>query len=309
MELTITLLIIILIAIIILGIAGITIVNQQTAFTIEFFGKFNRVIYPGINFVIPFIETKAKKVNLATLDMNFSIMAITSDKVTISIHTTLIYKVQPDKIYQSVYALNNPKSTIEAIVENSIRAFVATQTHEEVIQARDEMTNYLVRHLREEMEEYGYTIESFQMRDIILPAEITEAMSRVISSKRIEEATRNEAEANYTLQVREAQARRETQMLEGQGIAMQRDAIIKGLSNSVQEMQHATGMGSRDVMNVVVLNQYIDMMRSITNDKNGNVKTVFMNPNPGGINDIVQQISSLTSGSAPGESNTVFGMK
>ncbi len=293
MELIITLLIILLIAITIIGIAGITIVNQQTAYTVEFFGKFNRVIYPGINYVIPVIERKARKVNLATLDMNFSIMAITSDKVTISIDTTLIYKVQTDKIYQSVYALNNPKSTIEALVENAIRAFVATQTHEEVIQARDEMTNYLVRHLREEMETYGYLIESFQMRDITLPGEITEAMSRVISSKRIEEATRNEAEAKYTLQVREAQARRETQMLEGQGIAMQRDAIIKGLSNSVQEMQHATGLEAKDVMNIVALNQYIDMMKSITNDKNGNTKTVFMNPNPSGISDIVQQISAL----------------
>lgn len=277
----------------VLLVASFRIVKQQTAFTVETFGKFSRVIYPGINFVIPIIEATARKINLSTMNLDFSILAITGDKVNISIDTTLIYKVIQQKVFQATYSLDNPIASIKALVENTIRAFVATQTHEQVIQSRDEMTNYLVAHLTRKLEEFGFAIDSFQVRDIILPKEITDAMSRVISSKRNQEAAINDAQSKFILSVKEAEAQKETRLLQGQGLALERQAIINGLSQSIQDMQHATGVSATAVMNIVLMNQYIDMMRTISNDKNGNTKTVFINPTPNGLQDIIQQMTSL----------------
>jgi regulator of protease activity HflC (stomatin/prohibitin superfamily) len=293
MEAFFVLLLIILIILIVVLSVSIKIVKQQTAFTVETFGKFSRVIYPGINLVIPFVENTARKINLSTLNLDFSILAITLDKVNISIDCTLIYKVIYSKVYQATYSLDNPTASIKALVENTVRAFVATQTHEQVIQSRDEMTNFLITHLVKKLEEFGFAIDSFQVRDIILPREITDAMSRVISSRRNQEAAVAEAEARYILAVKEAEGLRETRRLQGEGLAAERDAIIKGLAHSVQEMQQATGATPMQVMNIVMANNYNDTLRTITNDKNGNTKTVFINSSPNAMTDIIAQLSSL----------------
>lgn len=283
----------IVVLLIVVLIFSVKIVKQQTAYTVETLGKFSRVIFPGLNLVIPFIEITAKKVNLATLTLDFSILAITSDKVNISIDTTLVYKVIPEKVYEAAYAVDNPIQTIKALVENSIRAFVATQTHEEVIRSRDEMTEYLTKHLKDKLSEYGYNMDSFQFRDIVLPKDITDAMSRVVASKRLQEAAQNEAEAEYIRAVKTAEAQKQTRLLQGQGLALERKAIIDGLSESIVELREATGVTSESVMSIVMLNQYIDMLRSITNDKGGNTKTVFVNPTPQGMQNIVQELTEL----------------
>lgn len=292
MEFLIFMVILLVILISLLAIS-IKIVKQQTAFTVETFGKFSRVIYPGINLVIPIVENTARKINLSTLNLDFSILAITFDKVNISIDCTLIYKVIYSKVYQATYSLDNPTASIKALVENTVRSFVATQTHEQVIQSRDEMTNFLITHLVKKLEEFGFTIDSFQVRDIILPREITDAMSRVISSRRNQEAAVAEAEARYILAVKEAEGLKETRRLQGEGLAAERDAIIKGLAHSVQEMQQATGATPMQVMNIVMANNYNDTLRTITNDKSGNTKTVFVNSSPNAMTDIIAQLSSL----------------
>jgi regulator of protease activity HflC (stomatin/prohibitin superfamily) len=291
-SILILMLILLIILITILSVS-IKIVKQQTAFTVETFGKFSRVIYPGINIVIPFVENTARRINLSTLNLDFSILAITHDKVNISIDCTLIYKVIYSKVYQATYSLDNPTASIKALVENTVRAFVATQTHEQVIQSRDEMTNFLITYLIKKLEEFGFAIDSFQVRDIILPREITDAMSRVISSRRNQEAAVAEAEARYILAVKEAEGLKETRRLQGEGLAAERDAIIKGLAHSVQEMQQATGATPMQVMNIVMANNYNDTLRTITNDKNGNTKTVFINSSPNAMTDIIAQLSSL----------------
>jgi regulator of protease activity HflC (stomatin/prohibitin superfamily) len=260
----------------------VKVVKQQSAFTVETFGKFSRVLMPGLNFLIPFIEMPARKVNLSTMTLDCPILAITSDKVNIKIDTSLVYKVVPSKIYQAAYALDNPVVTIRSLIDNSIRAFVATQTHEDVIKSRDEMTHYV----------FGYEIDSFQFRDITLPKEITEAMSRVVASKRLQEAAQNEAQAEYIRAVKTAEAQKETRYLQGQGVALEREAIIKGLADSIKGLQQEIGVSSESVLSVVMLNQYIDMLRTVgMNEKTS--KVVFLNPTPQGMESIMQQVSEL----------------
>jgi regulator of protease activity HflC (stomatin/prohibitin superfamily) len=284
---------IIFILIVILILRPFKIVEQQTAFTVETLGKFSRVMFPGFNLFIPIIEKTSRKLNLSTLTLDFSILAITSDKVTITIDTTLVYRVIPEKVYEASYSTDNPIMTIKALVENAIRAFVATQTHEEVIRSRDEMTIYLTDHLKEKISSFGYFIDSFQFRDIILPKDITESMSRVVSSKRLQEAAQNEAEAEYIRAVKTAEGQKEARYLQGQGFALERKAITDGLAESVMELKEKTGIQNEAILSVILMNQYIDMLRNVTNDKNG--KTVFLNPSPDGMQNIMQQMTSLIS--------------
>jgi regulator of protease activity HflC (stomatin/prohibitin superfamily) len=282
---------IITLAVIFLILISIKIVKQQTAYTVETFGKYTRTLFPGLNLVIPIIENTAKRVNLSTMNLDCSMLAITSDKVNITIDTTLIYRIVPERIYEAAYSLDNPVATIRTLVENTIRSFVATQTHEEIIRSRDEMTVYLIQHTREKIESFGYYIDSFQVRDVNLPKDITEAMSRVVSSKRLQEAAINESEAEYIRKVKEAEAQRMTRKLQGEGLALERKAIIDGLRDSIQEMSQATGIGPNAVINLVMMNQYMDTMRNLAKDSD--TKTVFLNPGPGGMQDVMQSFSEM----------------
>jgi len=285
--------IIILVIVLIILLSGIKVVQQQNLIIIEFLGKFSRILKPGLNVVVPVFERVAFVLNLRTQNLDFSIVAITSDKVTVTLDTALIYQVIGNQAYQVAYTLQNPVAVIKTTVENSIRAYVAQQTHEEILQKRDEITDYLINHLRDQMLTWGYQIIGFQVKDVVLPTTITTAMSQVVASKRLQEAAQNEANAEYIKVVKAAEAQKQTRILQGEGLAGERKAIINGLAESIQELSTTTGTSSESVLNVVMLNQYIDMLRSIGKDDKGNSKVVFLNSNPGGMHNAMQELSEM----------------
>jgi regulator of protease activity HflC (stomatin/prohibitin superfamily) len=271
--------------------SGIKIVNQQTVMIVETLGKFSRVLRPGLNIIIPIIQKVRSTVSLFGQNYDFQILAITSDKVTITLDTTLIYHIKPDKIEESYYSLADPASVMRTTIENSIRSYVALQTHEEILQKRDELTQYLIDHLREKFETWGREIDAFQIKDVVLPREITEAMSKVIASKRLQEAAEFEANANKILKVKAAEADREARKLSGLGVAEEREAIVNGLKLSIENMKEVTGGESESVMNVVMLTQYMDMLKSVGTTSNS--KVIFMNSNPGTLDDLTKQMFSM----------------
>ena len=271
--------------------SGVKIVSQQTVLIVETLGKFSRVLYPGINFIIPIIQQIRFKAILFGQNIDFTILAITSDKVTIRLDTTLIYHIKPDKVSESFYSLADPISVMKTTIENSIRSYVALQTHEDILQKRDELTQYLVDHLRIKFETWGREIDAFQIKDVVLPKEITDAMSKVIASKRLQEAAEFEGNANKIIRVRAAEADRESRRLSGLGVAEEREAIINGLKESIENMKSATGAETTSVMNVVMLTQYMDAMKAIGQSENA--KVIFLNSNPGSIDDITKQLFGM----------------
>jgi regulator of protease activity HflC (stomatin/prohibitin superfamily) len=282
-----------LIAIVI--IASLKIVKQQELYIIETLGKYSRTLKSGLNIIIPGVENVAKVISLKTKNLDFSIVAITSDKVNITLDTSLIYQVIENKAYEVAYNLDNPVQVIKSTVENSIRSYVASESHEDILQKRDEITIYLIEHLKNQMSEWGYAITSFQLKDVVLPNEITTAMSRVVASKRLQEAAENEATALYIKEVKQAEAQKQSRILQGEGLAGERKAIINGLAESISGLQSQTGVTANGVLNVVMLNQYMDTLRAMGKDGSGNSKIVFVNSNPASLGDLTQQITSLIS--------------
>ncbi|BDQ04590.1 MAG: membrane protein [Candidatus Dojkabacteria bacterium] len=270
--------------------SSVKIVNQQSVMVVETFGKFSRVLYPGINFIIPVIQQVRAVLNLYLQNLDVKIVAITSDKVTVVLDATLVYKIREDKVAEAYYAVGDPIAVMKSTIENSIRSYVANQTHEEILQKRDELTQYLTDHLKDRFEEWGRMIYAFQIKDVSLPEEITSAMSKVIASKRLQEAAEFEANANKILKIKAAEADREARRLSGLGVAEERSAIIDGLKSSVENMQNATGADISQVMNIVMLTQYMDTLKTLGNSQNS--KIIFVNANPGSIDEIMQNIYS-----------------
>lgn len=268
----------------------IKIVPQNHVAIVEFLGKYNRTLTAGLNFVIPVLERVSVQVNLAVRNFLFELDAVSKDKVQVRLKSNLIYAISVGKVTQYWYELTDPKQTIASFVENYVRSFVATQTHEELLEKREEISAYLVQHLNEKFMAWGIIIHGYQLMDIVFPTVITDAMSRVVASQRLREAAMNEAEATKVRVVKEAEAEKDSRVLLGEGVAGERQAIIDGLKRSIDDMKGIPGLNTHEVMNLIVMSQYFDTVKAI--GMSDNSKVMFIDPAPEGANNMLQQLTA-----------------
>jgi regulator of protease activity HflC (stomatin/prohibitin superfamily) len=125
--------------------------------------------------------------------------------------------------------------------------------------------------------------------DIVPDQKVKSAMNDINAAQREQVAANARGEAEKILVVKRAEAEAESKALQGQGIANQRKAIIEGLQNSVEEFQKAVdGASSRDVMQLVLVTQYFDTLKSIGESDKTN--TLFLSHSPGAVKEVSEQI-------------------
>lgn len=282
--------IMVVVFVIIVLFSNIRIVSQNTVLVVEFFGKFRRIMVAGFNFKIPLLEKIVEQVTLR--QQNFAIEGKypSKDKVIVDIATNLIYTVNPitEGIKRYAYVLQNRSQSIGAIIENSLRTYIAKETHEGILEKKEELAMHIRADLEKQFEEWGMLINSFQITNVSFPATITNAMSEVVASQQLRKAAENKGEAIKIQAIKEAEAEKERKRLQGEGIALEREAIASGLKESVHTLQEATKQGSKEIMAILTLTQYLDMMKSVgTND---NAKVVFLDSSVGKTTELMQQL-------------------
>ena len=262
---------IILIILLIILFSMFFIVPQNNIAIIETLSKYSRTARAGLNVKIPFVQKVATKIYLGVLNKLFELEAVTKDKVLVTIKANLTYSIDEENVTKYYYGLKQPAQTLAAYVENYTRSFVAQETHEELLEKREEITEYLLEHLSKKLLDYGIKIHGFQIMDIIFPREITDAMSRVVASQRLKEAAANEAEAKKIRVVKQAEANRDASILRGQGIAGEREAIIKGLEDSIDEMLKFKDISTQNIMDFIMETLRLDVMKQIGLSENTKV--------------------------------------
>lgn len=278
----------VVLAILILG--SLRIVEQNTVFVIEMLGKFNRIMTAGLNFKLPFLERVAEKVTLR--QQNFSLKNIypSKDKVIVDIATNLIYSVDisEEGVKKYSYSLSNRNQSIGAIIENSLRTYVAKETHEGILEKKEELAAHIRVDLEKQFSEWGMIIYSFQITEVSFPASITQAMGEVVASQQLMKAASNKGEATKIQAIKEAEAEKERKKLQGEGIALEREAIAAGLKQSIEIMRTATGQDSREILALLTLTQYLDTMKTIGTSPNS--KVIFMDSSAQRTSDLMQQL-------------------
>lgn len=269
---------------------SIRIVNQNRVKLVERFGKYVRTLESGLNLVVPFFDIVVSDISLALHNMNFEVDTVTKDKVVVRLKANLIYKIDRNSVVEFYYQLQDPRGTIMSFVENYVRSYVSSQTHEELLERREEISEYLISHLDDKFKTWGIVISSFQVMDIVFPKEITDAMNKVVASVRIREAALNEAEAEKVKVVKAAEAEKESRILLGEGVAGERMAIIDGLKASIDDLRNIPDLNANEIMSLVVVSQYFDTVRAV--GESNNAKIMFMNPSPEGANSIIEGLSS-----------------
>ena len=287
-----TTLLIILGVIVFLFLINIRIIGQNTVAVVEFLGRYRRTMVAGFNVKIPFLESIREHVSLR--QQNFALQGNypSKDKVIVTIGTNLIFSVdkaeQIDGVKRYVYELADRTRSIEASVENSLRTYVAKETHEGLLEKKEELALHIKTDLEVQFRDWGMQIHSFQITNVTFPVTITNAMSEVVASEQLKKAAENKGEAAKIQAVKEAEGEKERKRLQGEGIALERRAIADGLRQSIEVVAGATGQNASEIIATLTLTQYLDTMKSIGSSDNS--KVIFLDSSVTKTHDIMQQV-------------------
>jgi regulator of protease activity HflC (stomatin/prohibitin superfamily) len=265
-----------------------TISTAQVA-VITRFGKFLRVAEAGLNWKWPIIDAIAGRVSLRVNQINLTMETKTKDNVFVTIPISVQNRVRPDKVFDAFYKLSNPVEQIQSYVEQVILGHVPGMTLDEVFASQSGIAAAVKQELDADMAGFGYEIVNVLVTDIVPDAKVKSAMNDINAAQREQVAANARGEAEKILVVKKAEAEAESKALQGQGIANQRKAIIEGLQGSIEQFQRVIGgVSTGEVMQLVLITQYFDTIKSIGElDK---TNTLFLSHGPGAVREISDQL-------------------
>jgi regulator of protease activity HflC (stomatin/prohibitin superfamily) len=277
-----------IVVILVVGLLSFFTVQTAQVAVITRFGKFLRVAEPGLNWKWPFIDRVAGgrvslRVNQITLTETK-----TKDNVFVTIPISVQNRVRPEKVYDAFYKLSDPMQQIQAYVEQVILGHVPGMTLDEVFASQSGIAAAVKQELDADMAGFGYEIVNVLVTDIVPDAKVKSAMNDINAAQREQVAAAARGEAEKILVVKKAEAEAQSKALQGQGIANQRRAIIEGLQGSIEQFQKTVGASTTEVMQLVLVTQYFDTIKSIGEMDKTN--TLFLSHSPAAVRDISDQI-------------------
>ncbi|GAB3584021.1 SPFH domain-containing protein [Hymenobacter daeguensis] len=287
------------------------IVPQGTVAVITIFGKYRRIMLPGLNFKLPFIETVYKRISIQNRSLELNFQAITVDQANVNFKAMLVYAAfdQSEEAIKNVaFKFVDEMSLMQALVrtvEGSIRAFVATQRQAAVLSLRGEIVLHVKDQLDATLESWGYHLIDLQLNDIAFDEEIMRSMAKVVASNNLKAAAENEGQALLITKTKAAEAEgnaikiaaeaeKIAAQLRGQGVALFREEVTKGLAHAVEEMSKNNLDPS-----MVYFSMWTEAIKHFAEQGKGNV--IFLDGSNEGMNKSMEQLMAMQQLPRPGK--------
>jgi len=278
-------------------------VQQGNIAVTTIFGKYNRVLFPGLNFKIPVIEKVFKRVSIQNRSVELEFQAITIDQANVYFKAMLLYAVwnqQEETIKNVAFKFMDERSFMQALVrtiEGSIRGFVATKRQAEVLGLRKDITEHVKEQIDKTLEEWGFHLLDLQMNDITFDEVIMKSMAQVVASNNLKAAAENEGQALLITKTKAAEAdgnaikiaaeaERQAAQLRGMGVALFREEVAKGMSMAAKEMQQANLDTS-----VILFSMWTEAIKHFAENSKGNV--IFLDGSSEGMDHTMKQMMGM----------------
>lgn len=240
------------------------------------FGKFTNLCPPGLNFYIPLIQ-KIDVVSHMVQNKEFKLRVKTKDNVFTDLSIGVQYKIGQNDAHIAFFSLDQPSQQLDMYVQNSIRSKIPTMDLKDLFSSQNEIGSSVKESISSKMADYGYEITDVLINEVTPDKTVMVAMNDVYASQKMMEAAKNQAESEYIQKVKAAEADTRRMILQGEGTAGQRRAILDGYEKGVANMAKSLGMSEREIVKFILETQRLDMLRDI--GKSQNTKTVFLNHN------------------------------
>ncbi len=278
-------------------------INQGYVGVITMFGKYRRVARPGLNLKIPLLETVYRKVSIQNRSVELEFQAVTNDQANVYFKSMLLYSVQNSeeetikKVAFKFYADKDLMQALIRTIEGNIRSFVATKKQAEILALRKEIVEYVKAEIDHTLETWGYHLQDLQINDITFDKMILDSMSKVVASNNLKAAAENEGQALLITKTKSAEAEgnaikisaeaeKEAARLRGQGVALFRQEVARGMTEAAEQMKQA----NLDT-NVILFSMWTEAIKNFAEYGKGNV--IFLDGSPDGMEGTMKQIQAL----------------
>lgn len=230
---------IVLVALIAIAIAkNIRIVPQSFAYVIERLGVYSTTWQTGLHIKIPFIERVAKKISLKEQVVDFEPQAvITKDNVTIQIDTVVFYQITDPKLY--TYGVENPIIAIENLSATTLRNIIGELELDNTLTSRDTINAKIRVILDEATDAWGIKVNRVELKNIIPPREIQNAMEKQMKAERERRESILRAEGEKQSKILVAEGHKESKILEAE--ADKQSAILHAEAVKEAKIREAEG--------------------------------------------------------------------
>jgi len=278
-------------------------VKQGTIAVITVFGKYRRIMTPGLNFKTPLIENVYSRISIQNRSVELEFQAVTFDQANVYFKAMLLYSVlnqSEESIVNVAFKFVDERNLMQALirtVEGSIRAFVATKRQAEVLVLRRDIVEHVKEQLDVILENWGYHLQDLQLNDITFDDIIMKSMSQVVASNNLKAAAENEGQALLITKTKaaeaegnaikiSAEAERQASQLRGQGVALFRQEVAKGMSVAAKEMQDAHMDTS-----VILFTMWTESIKHFAENSQGNV--IFLDGSTDAMQQTMKEMMSL----------------
>ncbi|RAJ10490.1 regulator of protease activity HflC (stomatin/prohibitin superfamily) [Chitinophaga skermanii] len=278
-------------------------IQQGTIGVTTIFGKYNRILHPGLNWKIPLIEKIFRRISIQNRSVELEFQAITVDQANVYFKAMLLYSVwnQDEETIKNVaFKFMDERSFMQALIrtiEGSIRGFVATKRQSEVLGLRREITEHVKEQIDTTLEQWGFHLQDLQMNDITFDDAIMRSMAQVVASNNLKAAAENEGQALLITKTKAAEAdgnaikiaaeaERTAAQLRGQGVALFREEVAKGMTMAAKEMQQANLDTS-----VILFSMWTEAIKHFSENSKGNV--IFLDGSADGMDQTMKQMMGM----------------
>ena len=226
----------------ILVISGIKIIPQSKAYVIERLGSYNRTLHNGLNFVIPIIERISNKVTLKEQVRDFAPQpVITKDNVTMQIDTVVYFQITDPKLY--TYGIEMPISAIENLTATTLRNIIGELELDETLTSRDLINSKMRAILDEATDPWGIKVTRVEVKNILPPSDIQEAMEKQMRAERERREKILQAEGEKKAAILTAEGEKQSMILRAEAKKEAQVKEAEGDAEAILKIQKATAEG------------------------------------------------------------------
>lgn len=288
---------------ILIVLSGLVTVQQGTVAVVTMFGKYQRILNPGLNFKIPVLESIYRRISTQNKSIELDFQAITQDQANVYFKAMLLYSVinnTEETLKNVAFKFVNDRDFMTALIrtiEGSIRGFVATKKQAEILSLRNEIVESVKHNIDDVLEQWGYHLQDLALNDITFDEAITKSMAQVVASSNLKAAAENEGQALLITKTKaaeaegnaikiSAEAEKIAAQMRGQGIALFRKEVAKGMSEAANEMKTADLDSS-----FLLFSMWTEAIKNFATDGKGNV--IFLDGSTDGMNKTLKEMMAM----------------
>ncbi|MFZ5842128.1 MAG: SPFH domain-containing protein [Pseudomonadota bacterium] len=282
---------------IILVMTGVKSVRQGYEYTVERFGKYVRTLQPGLHFITPVFERVGAKVNMMEQVLDIPQQSVISrDNATVTIDAVCFYQVTDSA--QATYEVNHLQMAMQNLTMTNLRTVLGSMDLDEMLSKRDQINAQILRIVDAATNPWGVKITRIEVRDIVPPQDLVNAMAQQMKAERIKRAQILEAEGLRQSEILKAEGMKQGQILQAEGEkeaafrqAEARERLAEAEANATRMVSEAIAKGDTRAINYFIAQKYVEALGQIASAPNE--KLVLMPLEAGNVIGALGGISDL----------------